>query len=159
KRQLILKLQTERLDAIEKRSKDNTLSFTAQRLTHLSRLRQEYAYALTLFDQFPAGPPLEGRDYQLEARLDKASIGPYAFLGPLRDSREQARAEQIAEFYSRVVKDTFYHKRHEMLRKLLASLKKRADDLYEAGKRDVIEARPQAAAAEFIRRGLTNQIW
>lgn len=160
-RRNILKQETAEVDNVPVMEPGgDRASFTARRLTHLSRLRAEYHYALQLFEESPQDRPDEGRNHALEARLD--TLGPWdlgRLVAPIGASMEQARAEEVAQFYTQLVADVYFYQRHEMLMNLLRQLKRQVDDLYEGGKRDVIEARPQEAAEEFIKRGLSSQIW
>jgi tubulin-like protein len=161
-RRAILQLETDRFDSIpEEGPEGSQSSFTGRRLNHLSKLRAEYRYALQLFTDYPQDHPDADRNHALESRLD-SGYGPMGLLGfvtPVRDNMEQARAQEVAQFYNQYVERVFLYRRHEMLMDVVQELKRRADDLYEGGKRDVIDARPQEMAEKFIKRGLSSQIW
>lgn len=137
-------------------------SYSTRRLTHLSRLEQEFAYALKLFDEYEPDAPTSERDLVLEGKLDQLlpfNLERILPLGPITESRERKAAQAVSDHYNRVIEDVFFYQRHRMMVSLLERLRQHAEDMYESGKRDILDAQATGEGERYIQRGLQSMVW
>lgn len=163
-RDAIEAVERKRIDTIpeEELQVNQQLSYPAQRLNHLSLLRQEYAYMLGYLRDNPAPAPNLERNEDLERRLD--SILPFGLdrilpPNPITENMEEGRAYAVAQDYNDIIKDAWEYQRYTTLVEALERLHKWVSDLYAAGKRDIEQANSVTVGQSFVERSLASQAW